>query len=286
MKNKNRMIIFILIGVFCVLAIIAAIYAQFIATDYDDIGDEPTINVGSNNNNTGAEREKNQDEIKTQFNNLFNNTVNTGDYDLSTVDKLYDDRDIVYSAYTINESNDNYEINVNLPVVNIAGDVVSEFNGITQELFADKAAEVMNSVNAYKTIYNVDYAVFINNGILSVAIKSLLKEGNNPQRTIVQTYNYDLQTGQRVEIGRILSNLGLTTDEVQNKIREIVNEAAEAANILEQSGYSVFKRNLEDSMYNMNNLTTYMLGPSNELYIIFAYGNRNFTSEMDIVLYE
>ena len=72
----------------------------------------------------------------------------------------------------------------------------------------------------------------------------------------------------------------------QNKIREIVNEAAEAANILEQSGYSVFKRNLEDSMYNMNNLTTYMLGPSNELYIIFAYGNRNFTSEMDIVLYE
>ena len=285
MKNKNRMIIFILIGVFCVLAIIAAIYAQFIATDYDDIGDEPTINVG-NNNNTGVEREKNQDEIKTQFNGLFTNTVNTGDYDLSTVDKLYDDRDIVYSAYTINESNDNYEINVNLPVVNIAGDVVSEFNGITQELFADKAAEVMNSVNAYKTIYNVDYAVFINNGILSVAIKSLLKEGNNPQRTIVQTYNYDLQTGERVEIGRILSNLGLTIDEVQNKIREIVNEAAEAANILEQSGYSVFKRNLEDSMYNMNNLTTYMLGPSNELYIIFAYGNRNFTSEMDIVLYE
>lgn len=285
MKNKNRMIIFILIGVFCVLAIIAAIYAQFVATDYDDIGDEPTINVG-NNNNTGVEREKNQDEIKTQFNGLFTNTVNTGDYDLSTVDKLYDDRDIVYSAYTINESNDNYEINVNLPVVNIAGDVVSEFNGITQELFADKAAEVINSVNAYKTIYNVDYAVFINNGILSVAIKSLLKEGNNPQRTIVQTYNYDLQTGERVEIGRILSNLGLTTDEVQNKIREIVNEAAEAANILEQSGYSVFKRNLEDSMYNMNNLTTYMLGPSNELYIIFAYGNRNFTSEMDIVLYE
>lgn len=286
MKNKNRMIIFILIGVFCVLAIIAAIYAQFIATDYDDIGDEPTINVGNNNNNTGVEREKNQDEIKTQFNNLFNNTVNTGDYDLSTVDKLYDDKDIVYSAYTINESNDNYEINVNLPVVNIAGDIVSEFNGITQELFADKAAEVMNSVNAYKTIYNVDYAVFINNGILSVAIKSLLKEGNNPQRTIVQTYNYDLQTGQRVEIGKILSNLGLTTDEVQNKIREIVTEAADAANILEQSGYSVFKRNLEDAMYNMNNLSTYMLGPSNELYIIFAYGNKNFTSEMDIVLYE
>ena len=285
MKNKNRMIIFILIGGFCVLAIIAAIYAQFVATDYDDIGDEPTINVG-NNNNTGVEREKNQDEIKTQFNGLFTNTVNAGDYDLSTVDKLYDDRDIVYSAYTINESNDNYEINVNLHVVNIAGDVVSEFNGITQELFADKAAEVMNSVNAYKTIYNVDYAVFINNGILSVAIKSLLKEGNNPQRTIVQTYNYDLQTGERVEIGRILSNLGLTTDEVQNKIREIVTEAADAANILEQSGYSVFKRNLEDAMYNMNNLSTYMLGPSNELYIIFAYGNKNFTSEMDIVLYE
>ncbi len=144
----------------------------------------------------------------------------------------------------------------------------------------------MNSVNSYKTIYNVDYVAFINNGILSIVIKSLLKEGNNPQRTIVQTYNYDLQTGERVEIGKILSNKGLTTDEVQKKIKDIVNEAANAANILEQSGYSVFKRNLEDAMYNMNNLSTYMLGPSNELYIIFAYGNKNFTSEMDIVLYE
>ena len=144
----------------------------------------------------------------------------------------------------------------------------------------------MNSVNSYKTIYNVDYVAFINNGILSIVIKSLLKEGNNPQRTIVQTYNYDLQTGERVEIGKILSNKGLTTDEVQKKIKDIVNEAANAANILEQSGYSVFKRNLEYAMYNMNNLSTYMLGPSNELYIIFAYGNKNFTSEMDIVLYE
>lgn len=144
----------------------------------------------------------------------------------------------------------------------------------------------MNSVNSYKTIYNVDYVAFINNGILSIVIKSLLKEGNNPQRTIVQTYNYDLQTGERVEIGKILSNKGLTTYEVQKKIKDIVNEAANAANILEQSGYSVFKRNLEDAMYNMNNLSTYMLGPSNELYIIFAYGNKNFTSEMDIVLYE
>ena len=91
---------------------------------------------------------------------------------------------------------------------------------------------------------------------------------------------------KRAEIGKILSNKGLTTDEVQKKIKDIVNEAANAANILEQSGYSVFKRNLEDAMYNMNNLSTYMLGPSNELYIIFAYGNKNFTSEMDIVLYE
>lgn len=66
MKNKNRTLIFILIGVFCILAIIAAIYAQFIATDYDDnINNEPTINTGNNDN--GTEREKNQDEIKTRF---------------------------------------------------------------------------------------------------------------------------------------------------------------------------------------------------------------------------
>ena len=36
----------------------------------------------------------------------------------------------------------------------------------------------------------------------------------------------------------------------------------------------------------LSNISNYCLGPNGNLYIIFAYGNQNHTSAMDIVLYE
>ena len=44
------------------------------------------------------------------------------------------------------------------------------------------------------------------NHILSIAIRSILKEGNNAQRTIIQTYNYDFKNnkhGDMYELGVI-----------------------------------------------------------------------------------
>ena len=36
-------------------------------------------------------------------------------------------------------------------------------------------------------------------------------------------------------------------------------------------------------MYDVKNVTNSIQGPSGELYIIYAYGNVAFTSEMDII---
>ena len=36
-------------------------------------------------------------------------------------------------------------------------------------------------------------------------------------------------------------------------------------------------------MYQIDNITNFIEGPNGELYIIFAYGNNNYTSEMDII---
>ena len=36
--------------------------------------------------------------------------------------------------------------------------------------------------------------------------------------------------------------------------------------------------------YNINNVTDYFMGNDNTLYIIYAYGNQNHTSEMDIII--
>ena len=106
------------------------------------------------------------------------------------------------------------------------------------------------------------------------------------QRVIVQAYNYNLETGEKVQLVDVLAKRNIIQSDCQNKIHEIVTKAQEEAQVLVQSGYTVYNRNLSDSMYQISNISTFFLGKNEELYIIFAYGNQNFTSEMDVVLYE
>ena len=279
---KNPKILYILIGALCFLAIIAGIYAQFFVKDEDK---NNVIIPTGNQTPTEETGEKTQEEIKAQFTSLFTNVLNTGNYDTSTISKIDTSKDIVYSAYDITENNDNYEVNIHLPVINISGEVPVGFNNITQTVFADKASEVLSN-KGEKIIYQVNYVAYINGDILSLAINSTLKEGSNPQRIMVQTYNYNLATGEKVKIEDILSQKNLVQSEVQNKITDTVTRAKEEAEILVQSGYSVYSRDLGSDIYKLTNISNYLLGANGELYIIFAYGNQNHTSEMDIILYE
>ena len=161
--------------------------------------------------------------------------------------------------------------------------IIDEHNGerITTAAIVDE-----NNKYTEKVIYSVDYISYVNENILSLVIKSTLKQGNNPQRVIVQTYNYNLETGEKIQLVDILAKKNIIQSDCQNKIHEVVTKAQEEAQVLVQSGYTVYNRNLSDSMYQISNISTFFLGKNEELYIIFAYGNQNFTSEMDVVLYE
>ncbi len=275
---KNVKILYILIGALCFIAIIVGIYAQFLAK-------EDTI-LPPLNQNSKEEIQKTAEEIKAQFTNLFTNVLNGGDYDTSNINKIAPDKDIVYSAYDINEKKENYEINVHLPVINIKGDVPTSFNNITQTIFANKAADILNNKSNSKVIYQINYVAYINGDILSLIIEGTLKEENKPQRLIVQTYNYNMKTEKKEEIIDVLSQKNLIQSEVQNKINDTITKEKEKAEVLVQSGYTVYNRNLDNNMYKLENISHYFLGPNGDLYIIFAYGNNDYTSEMDIVLFE
>lgn len=280
---KNPKIIYILIGVFCLCAIIAGIYAQFFVSE----ADKPSIIVPTFNTEEGSSKtELTQDELKEQFSSLLNNQFEKGDYDTTNIQRINPDEDIVYATANLQRSKENYEINVCLPGVNITGDVVGNFNNITQKIFANKASEIINNKDIERTIYNVTYEAFINGDILSVVISSNLKEGNNPQRVMIQTYNYNLSTGKKVEAQELISQKNIIQSDCQKKINDTIKNAQEQAQTLVQEGYQVYNRDLTSSIYQLANLTTYFLGPNGSLYIIFAYGNQNYTSEMDIILYE
>jgi hypothetical protein len=278
---KNQKLIFILVGAFCVLALIAGIYAQFF------VGSSNNNNIQNPDNSINNEiKPKTQEEIKSQLNSLFTNEIISNDYDETNLQKRDASKGIVYSAYDIQKQEGNYELDVHLPVINIKDSVATDFNKMTQSIFANKASEILNNKYTEKVIYSVDYISYVNDNILSLVIKSTLKQGNNPQRVIVQAYNYNLETGEKVQLVDVLAKRNIIQSDCQNKIHEIVTKAQEEAQVLVQSGYTVYNRNLSDSMYQISNISTFFLGKNEELYIIFAYGNQNFTSEMDVVLYE
>lgn len=276
---KNQKIIFILVGAFCIFALIAGIYTQFfVGNKGSDYTQNPTDNI------SGDSRPKTQEEIKNQLKSLFTNDfINNSTYE---VQKANDSKDIVYSAYDIQKKEELYEVDIHLPVINISGDVPASFNKITQSVFADEASKILNKKYTEKVIYDVNYISYINDNILSLAIKSTLKRGNNPQREIIQTYNYNLETGEKVELVDVLTKRNIVQSECQNKINQVVSKAQEKAQILVKSGYQVYNRDLSNSIYQLSNISNFFLGSTGELYIIFAYGNQNFTAEMDVVLYE
>ena len=281
---KEAKIIYVIISIICVISISIGVYEQFFNKKDDNTNistngkvEEPIEQI----------KEKTMEEIKDEFNAIFINSFSSEGKDISDIERINKEKNIVYAAYNIQQENDFFNIDLNIPVINIKGDIPKEFNKITQEVFVKKANEVMENTNvSEKIIYSIDYAAYINGDILSVIIKSSLKQGNNPQRIIVQTYNYNIKTKEKVTLSNIIEQKNIDEQKLKSKIDRALQIVKREEEILTQSGYSVYVRDLNSDVYKLENITNFFLDNDEKLYIIFAYGNQNFTSELDIVKYE
>lgn len=282
---KKNYILYIVISIICVAAIGIAVYYQiFVASQEQEYLPGDLTNITDNENPSD---EPEMDQVKAEFDELFKNNINFQKNTVTGVQKLDETKEIVYTAYAIDQEQDGkYDVNINIPVVNIQGETPTEYNQITQQVFADKAADVLNKATEF-TVYNVDYSAYINGNILSIAIKSTLKEERSAQRIIVQTYNYDLQTGDSIELNDVLSIYGKDPAEVNEKIAREVGKAAEQAEALgeavSQTGQTIYKRDLNSAIYITDNVSNFFVGKDGAIYIIYAYGNANATSELDII---
>lgn len=282
---KRRNIIYIVISALCIIAIVVGVYYQIFGNKNN------TINTANNEENIMIDQNGVVDPevLKEEFNSLFDNSFDSQGYPTAEIVKIEDleEQDVIYAAYNIKaEQDEKYSVNINLPVFNVNGDVAEEFNHTTQTIFANKANEILGNSQVY-TIYDVEYTAYLNENILSMIIKSTLKEGSNPQRVIVQTYNYNLTTNQKVSLNEILQEKGIELREVNKKIEKQVEEAnkrAEAVSqALAQTGQTIYKRDINNAMYVTDNVNHFFLGPNGQIYIIYPYGNANFTSEIDII---
>lgn len=274
MKLNVRNIILGIIIIFCIFCINFGVYWQFFRNHNNP--DENTVSSSENNN-----------VIAKDFKEIFNNTLDYQGYNIniSGITKINADKDLIYTWVSRENSVDNkYELNLNIPRVNISNTSVERFNEKIKELYVNKANDIiLNSTG--NTFYTVEYMGYINTNILSLVIKSTLKEGNNPQRVIIQTYNYNLSTNEEVTFDQILEIKGLQKNFVKSAIIENVKKANAEAESLRNLGYNVYVRDLSSDIYELSNTTYFILGANNYLYIIYPYGNSNYTDEMDIIVF-
>ncbi len=277
MKITARTIIFGLIIVFCIFAINFGVYWQFFRnTNTNTI--EPEAPITSDNT----------EQIEKNFKNIFENKLDYQGNNVNTIGITKKDstKDLIYTWVSAERIVENkYDIKLNIPRINISNTSVEKFNEKVKGLYVDKANDIIvNATN--NTVYTVEYMSYINTNIMSLVIKSTLKEGNNPQRIIIQTYNYNLSTNEEITFAQMLEIKGLQENTVKKTISEKIQKANTEAMKLKNLGYNVYVRDLSSDMYELKNITNFMLGEDNNLYIIYPYGNNNFTDEMDVIVFE
>lgn len=277
LTGTKKYIFYIALLLICIVAICLGIYAQFFYK-YADTDMLMLGNIGS---------EKTAEEIailKTNFNDLFVNKLSPDDVSVS-VNNLVPGKPIVYTDYNdvVNDEN-YYSVNVQVPMINIDSPRIKEINAEIKSEFYDKANIIMRRREG-NTIYNVSWVAYVNGEILSVAIKSSLKEEGSAERLIVKTYNYDIQGNKDVSIVDLIESKNTTVSKVQSTIDSDIKTAYTNAKIIAAEYGTLYERDLSSDIYKVENTENFFLTSDGNIYIVYAYGNKDYTNEMDIIIF-
>lgn len=273
--NKRQLVIYIMIGVVCIISIIIAFYVQFYARI--DIGrllgfhSEVVL---------GNKTEEETELLKVEFDQIFTNSIENGEGQDSK--KKESDKPLVYTKMEKKESQLNsYDVEVHIPYINIDNEKVEEYNKEIED-FVNKTNSVLESQNK-NVIYTVEYVANVQNDILSLMIRSNLKEGSSAQRVIIQTYNYDLRNNKEITLEEVLKIENISLSEIQEKIKSEINSEQKKVEDLKNLGYNIYSRDVTSDSYQVENSKEFYV-TNNTLYIVYAYGNETFTSEMDLIV--
>ena len=279
LTGPKKVAFFLVMAVICIVAILLGIYTQYFykysETDPLMIG----INIGS---------EKTAEELQlleANFNSLFQNTLKINSENVNIVEKIEETKDLLYTGYKLeNEDENYYSVNVKIPLINVDSAKAKEINKEIKAEFYDKANSIMRQTDNY-VVYNVTYAAYINKDILSVAIKASLKEGNKSEKVSIKTYNYSLTGEKLLSLSDLIKLKNDTVDNVQSKITDEIKTAYTNAKIIAAEYGNLYERDVDGDMYKVQNATTFFLTDDGYVYVVYAYGNNDYTNEMDIVIF-
>lgn len=275
--KKKQIIIYIIIVFFCVLAIILAVYVQF----YTEINLAELASTTRNGGLAGKTDEESQ-LLKAEFDKLFINKLENSE-EQNNISKKIEDKNLVFTLIEKKGTKLNsYDIELYIPVININNEIIEKYNKEIESVFISKAKSILESENE-NIIYTVEYVSNIQNGILSLMIRSNLKEGSSAQRVIIKTYNYDLKNNKEMLLEDVLQRNKIDSSVVQTKISNEIDQEQKKVEDLKKLGYNIYNRDTSNDMYKLEKTKEFYF-IEDTLYIMYAYGNETFTSEMDLIV--
>ena len=253
---RNRKMVIFIIATVVILIILSTIL--FFAL---------TKNKEKDKENISTEEILDTEKLEMEFRQDFSNQEN----------------EYVKIAQTVEQSKvGKYDVKAYMPELTVDG---SEAEKINKEIYKLSANIINVAVDVKKYAkYNMEYETFLNNNILSLVIRFTIKEEDNPRRIIIKTYNYDIEKNEQVELNDIINEE--QKNKIQEKIKNKVEESNKKANQSINKGYKAYVRDEEDEIYEIETATEFFIGNENILYIVYAYGNREYTEEIDLIMHK
>ena len=277
-NGRIKYIVYVILALICIVALSLSIYVQFFYKYSDTDPFMIGINIGA---------KKTAEEcalLKSNFNQLFTNSVKINS-DQTRVKKLENEKELIYTAYNlVNEDETYYSVDAKIPIINIDTEAINKINSEIKNEYYNKANSVMRQTEG-NTVYKVTYAGYINSDILSIVIKSTLKEEGKSERVFIKTYNYSISQEKQVSLQDLITLKETTNEIVQNSINDEIKTAYENAKIIANEYGTLYQRDLNSDIYKVENTSSYFLTDDGYVYIIYAYGNNDYTNEMDIVIF-
>lgn len=277
--GMNRTMFFVIVSLLCILALSIGIYAQ-IFYRYSDT-DPLMLGIGVGKTQDAVEITK----LKNEFNKIFTNDL-SGQTTVKKIEKEQENQNIVYTVTTITEQeNDKYNISASIPKINIDSDVAKEINEEIYDKYIEKIENIMEKTEEYED-YNVTYKAYLNGELLSLIIKETVKEGKNTQSAKISTYNYSLSQNKTVSIGDVVAAKGYENSVLQKEIDAEIKNLNKKDEELKNQYNEVRLRETANSMYKIENTENFMVNKEGYLYIIYAYGNKENTNKIDLIIFE
>lgn len=278
LTGRNKYIFMVSLVLICIVALSLGIYGQFFyrysATDPLMLG----INIGA---------KKTAEEyalLASSFNEIFDNTIKINS-DGIRIDKLEPEEDVVYTVYNlVNEDETYYSVDVQVPALNIDSEIAKKINLEIKNEYYNKANAIMRQSEG-NTVYKVSYKAYVNSDVLSIVIKASLKEDRKSEKVYLKTYTYSIATEKMVTLEDLIESKETTKENVQDTINAEIKKAYKDAQIISSEYGTLYERDLTSDMYKIEESNVYFLTDDGYVYIVYPYGNNDYTNEMDIVIF-